>query len=136
MSLEVKNMPLKLFKPKKAEVKTEVGIVTDLERICADDKEAYEALKHTMPLDPRKIKTTLQEAMENAKKFEKEGNNVKAKWWYMVAGELAIYEGDVSKIKQIYGKLSKLTPNVSYPILEVPERAVKKAQEYYQKFLK
>ncbi|MEM2916765.1 MAG: hypothetical protein QXN63_00195 [Candidatus Bathyarchaeia archaeon] len=129
-------MPLKLFKPKEAEVKTEVGTLTDLEKLCADDKEAYEALKHAMPLDPRKIKTTLQEATENAKKFEKEGNTVKARWWYMVAGELAIYEGDVSKVKQIYGKLSKLTPNVSYPILEVPERAVKKAQEYYQKFLK
>lgn len=130
-------MPLKLFKPKKAEeVKVEVGTLTDLEKICSDDKEAYEALKRTMPLDPRKIKMTLQEAMENAKKFEKDGDMVKANWWYMVAGGLAIYEGDVSKVKQIYGKLGKLMPNASYPILKVPEKAVKKAEEYYKKFLK
>jgi len=129
-------MPLKLFKPKETQVKRETEALTDLEKICSDDKEAYEALKHTMILDPRKVKATLPEAMENAKKFEKEGEIVKAIWWYRVAGGLAIYEGDVSKVKQIYGKLGKLTPNASYPILEVPEKAVKKAEEYYKKFLK
>jgi len=127
-----------LFKRKetKEEMKTEKGTLTDLEKICVNDKEAYEALKDVMILDPRKVRVSMQEAAENAKNFEKEGATVRAKWWYMVAGGLAIYNRDVSKVKQFYGKLAKLAPNANYPILEVPDRAVKKAEEFYQKFLK
>jgi len=106
-----------------------------LEKICAGDKESYEALSRTMYLDPRKIGTSSVDVAKKAKEFEKQGNTLKAKIWYEIAGRLAIYEGDVAKVKEYFGKCTKLSPNSAYPILKNPEKAVKKAQEYYQKYL-
>lgn len=126
-------------KKKKEEAKKEEakkGEKTDLEILCADDREAYEALYQTMPLDPRNIKESIEEAAEKAKNFKKSGDLIEARAWYETAGRLAIYQGNVAKVKQYFGECKKLFPNTDYPILEIPERAVKKAQEYYQKHLK
>ena len=109
--------------------------ITDLEEICRDDKESYEALRNTMYLDPRKIGTSLVDAAKKAKNFEKQGNTVIAKMWYELAGGLAIYKGDVAKVKEYFGKCAKLSSDSDYPILKNPEQAIKKAQEYYQKYL-
>ena len=109
---------------------------TELEMLCGDDKETYEALLGTMFLDPRKTRTSMEEAAENAKKFEKAKDFVKARTWYETAGGLAIYKGDVEKVKQFFGKCQELFPKSSYKILVIAERAVAKAQEYYQKYLK
>ena len=117
------------------EIKTEQQRqITELEQLCGDDKETYEALLNTMFLDPRKVGVTMKEAAETAKKFEKENDLVRAKVWYQIAGGLAIYEGDVEKVVEYFGKCEKLS-GVSYPILKNPEKAVAKAQEYYKKYL-
>lgn len=108
--------------------------ITELEQLCGDDKETYEALFNVMFLDPRKISVTMKEAAENAKKFEKENDLVRAKVWYHIAGGLALYEGNVEKVVEYFGKCEKLS-GISYPILKNPEKAVAKAQEYYKKFL-
>lgn len=127
---------------KKVEVKAiekkkeEVGEMSDLERICEGDKEAYEALRGTMFLDPRNISVSMREAEKNAEDSEKKGDRLKARAWYRTAGGLAIYEGDVNKVKEYFGKCAELSSDKDYPILEIPERAVNKAQEYYQKQLK
>lgn len=129
---------LDIFKRKKKEEgkkKTE-KTMTDLEQICADDKEAYEALIDVMFLDPTKIGVTMKDAAEKAKKFLKDKDFIKAKWWFRVAGGLAIYEGDVKKVVEYFGECQKISPDEKYLILENPERAVAKAQEYYQKYLK
>jgi hypothetical protein len=110
-------------------------VISDLERFFADDKESYTALQETMFLDPRKLGTSLADAVKKAKEFEKQGDNLKAKIWYEIAGGLAIYEGDASKVKEYFGKCEKLSPNSAYPILRNPEKAIKKAQEYYKKYL-
>lgn len=55
--------------------------------------------------------------------------------WYQIAGGLAIYEGDVEKVVEYFSKCEKLS-GASYPILKNPQKAVAKAQEYYEKFLK
>lgn len=115
-------------------VKQEV-IITDLEKFCADDKESYEALQNTMFLDPRKLNTLLPDAAKKAKEFEKKRDTLKAKIWYEIAGGLAIYERDASKVKEYFGKCEKLSPNSVYPILKNPEKAIEKAQEYYKKYL-
>ncbi|MBS7636931.1 hypothetical protein KEJ37_06335 [Candidatus Bathyarchaeota archaeon] len=122
---------------KKEEAKTTVETrrMTELEQLCADDKEAYEALVNVMFLDPRKIGVSMEEAAENAKKFEKEKDFTRARLWYHIAGGLAIYEGNVKKVVEYFGKCEKLSSGTSYPILKNPERAVAKAQEYYKKFL-
>ena len=110
-------------------------IVSDLERICGDDKETYEALRWTMFLYPQKIEISLTDAVKKAKESEKRGDTLGAKMWYEIAGGLAIYEGDVTKVKEYFGKCAKLSPNRSYLILKNPEKAIERAQEYYKKYL-
>ncbi len=123
-------------KEKEAEMVEEEEEMSGLEEICIDDKEVYQALRGVMFLDPRKIDTPMKEAVEKAKDFEKEEDNLRATTWYEIAGGLALYEGDVKKVKKYFGKCVELSPDREYPILGVPERAVNKAQEYYQRYLK
>lgn len=108
---------------------------TELEKFLSNDKETYEALQRNMLLDPRKIEVSVKEAVEKAKEFEKKGDILRARVWYEVAGGLAIYEGDVKKVKEYFSKCAKLSPNIEYPILKNTESAVQKAQEYYKKYL-
>lgn len=115
---------------------TEKPKSSDLEEVCGDEKEVYEALLETMYLDPRKIKMTIDQAVEKAREFEKAKNLHRARVLYDIAGGLAIYEGDVAKVRQFFGKSAKLNPDYPYPILKVPERAVAKAKEFYEKYLK
>lgn len=116
--------------------KTKRAAPTSLESVCSDDKEVYEALYKTMLLDPTRTEMSMKEAEEKAKASEKQGDTFRARIWYELAGGLAIYEGDVKKVEKYFGKCAELAPEVAYPILKMPERAVAKAQEYYQKFLK
>jgi hypothetical protein len=110
--------------------------ITELEQLCGDDKETYEALFETMFLDPRKPETSMKEAAEKAKKFEKEKDLVRARTWYEIAGGLAIYEGDVKKVVEYFSACEKISQGAKYSILKNPEKAVETAQEYYKKYLK
>lgn len=109
--------------------------MSELEQLCGDDKQTYEALHHTMFLDPRKIGAAVKDAAENAKKFAKEKNFYRARVWYDIAGGLAIYDGDVKKVVEFFSESQKIS-GVKYPILDDAEKAVAKAQEYYKKYLK
>ncbi|UCH31990.1 MAG: hypothetical protein JSV05_00935 [Candidatus Bathyarchaeota archaeon] len=128
-----------LFKRKKKEEKIEKQVEiekTSLENICGDDSEVCQALWHTMFLEPQKIDVTLEEAIKKATEFEKQKQTRKARIWYHVAGGLALWKGDVTKVKQYFGKCEKLAPEMDYGlIMKIPEKAVAKAQEYYKKFL-
>ena len=120
---------------KPADKSTEKQRLTDLEEACGDDKEVYEALFETMYLDPRKIKMTIDQALDKAKEFEKEKNINRARVLFDIAGGLAIYEGNAAKVKQFFSKSAKLNPDYPYPILSVTERAVARAKEFYDKHL-
>lgn len=109
---------------------------TDLELFFKDDKETYRMLLHSMFLDPRKITVSMTQAAEEAKKFEKDKDFVRARAMYEIAGGLAIYEGDAEKVAEYFGKCEKILPDVKYPILKDPEKAVARAQEFYKKYLK
>jgi len=123
-------------KEEKVEVKSTTTMITELEQICGDDKETYEALLNTMFLDPAKIGISMKEAAENAKKSEKEKDFLKARIWYEIAGGLAIYEGNVKKVEEFFNECKKISPDRKYQILKNPEKAVAKAQEFYKKYLK
>jgi len=103
----------------------------DLKAICSDDPEAYKALFDTMFLTPERIGKSSEEAAEEAKKCEEKEDIVGAAANYRIAGGLAIYEGDVEKVKRYFGRYAELTGR-SMKILEIPERAVEKAKEYYR----
>jgi hypothetical protein len=126
-------------KKKKEEKNTDIEhtkIITELEQLCGDDKETYEALFHTMFLDPRKVGTSMKEAVDNAKNFEKAKDFVRARTWYEIAGGLAIYEGNVKKVVEFFSEIEKISPDTKYTLLKNPEKAVEKAQEYYKQYLK
>jgi hypothetical protein len=89
-----------------------------------------------MFLDPRKIEISMKDAVENAKKFEKENDLARAKAMYEIAGGLAIYEGNVKKVVEYFSECERLQPDMKYPIIKNAEKAVAKAQEYYKKYLK
>ena len=118
------------------EIKEEVQTgPTELEKLCAGNSGVLEALRDTMFLDPTKIDISLEDALANAKEMEKAKDKLRAAMWYRIAGGLAIYKGDVSKVREYFGKYAKLSGK-KLKILEVTEEAVKKAQEYYQRYLK
>jgi hypothetical protein len=123
-------------KKKKKEEEPNARAITELEQLCGDDKETYEALLDTIFLDPRKIEVSMGDAAKKAKEFEKAKDFLRAKLWYKIAGGLAVYEGDVKKVTKYFGECEKLAPETEYPILKNPEKAVTKAQEYYRKYLK
>lgn len=127
-----------LRKNKEAKVElAPVTTTTDLEKFLAGDRETYEGLRHAMFLDPRKAETTSRDAAEKAKKAEKDGRKPAiVTQMYEIAGSLAIYEGDAKKVAEYFSKCEKLSPEMKYPILKNPEKAVAKAKEYYEKFLK
>ena len=127
----------KKFKKKKEEKEKipEVKKPTELEELCGNDKDVYEALKDTMFLDPRKVGIALEEAEKKAKESERAGDSNRARINYQIALGLAIWQGDVKGVIKFAQKLQKLL-NREYPILKIPEKAVAKAKEYYQKYLK
>jgi len=110
--------------------KKEVTVV-ELKTICADDPEAYDALYDTMLLGLGSIGITLEEAVKKAKKLEAEGDVSGAYYAYWTAGRLALREGTLKQVKAYFGACARLKPEEKLKILEVPERAMKKAQEYY-----
>jgi hypothetical protein len=120
-------------KDSKASTQTAKNL-TPLEQVCGDEKETYEALSCVMFLDPRKVDTTAKQAFENAKKAEKDSDIPRARMWYEVAGGLALYEGDTKKVAEYYSEAARVT-GTKYLILNNPEKAVAKAQEYYKKHL-
>jgi len=130
----------RIFGRRKEEKKTDVPKVhkvekiSELEQLAGNDKIAYEALAQVMFLDPRKIETSMKQAIDNAKKAEKDGDIAKAGMWYEVAGGLAIYEGNVKKLVEYYGEAHRVIGR-EYKILASPEKAVALAQEYYKKYL-
>ena len=124
-------------KKKKTNIETtNTKLISELEQFFGDDKDTYDALFHTMFLDPRKVGTSMKEAADNAKKFEKAKDFVRARTWYEIAGGLAIYEGNVKKVVEFFSEIEKISPDTKYPILKNPEKAIEKAQEYYKKYLK
>jgi len=88
--------------------------LSDLKTICDEDSEAYQALRTTMLLKPWKIEISMEEAAESKN--------------FWLAGSLAIYAGNVEKVKEYFRKDGR-----KWKILEpgITEKAVMKAQQYY-----
>ena len=111
----------KLFKKKKKEeeIRKTEKTETELETLCGEDTEVYEALYTTILLHPQALSTSMEEAAERGD--------------YGTAGGLALWKGDLQKVKEYFGKKAEQNGK-KLKILEIPERAIKKAQEYYTKY--
>jgi hypothetical protein len=124
----------KVTKSKKV-AETVAKPMTNLEKLCGEDKETYEALHDVIILNPKKIGVSMKAAYENAKKNEKDKDDTKARMWYRIAGGLAIYEGNAKKAAEFITECERIMPSEKFLFLKDPEKAVAKAQEYYQKYL-
>jgi hypothetical protein len=116
------------------EIQGEARKPTELEEMCTD-KGTYEALFHTMLLNPKYIEVSMEDAAKKGREAEKRKDTEAARRWYEMAGGLAIYEGNVQKVIEYFGKAQK-TSGMKYPILDKVEQAVAMAQQYYKKCLK
>jgi hypothetical protein len=128
---------LELFQRDKEKKKMSVETpktMTTLEQLCQEDKEVYAALFPVMFLDPRKVEVSMKQAVDNARKRERDRDPAGATMWYEVAGGLAIYEGNVKKVVEYFGDAQRVAGK-DYLILKTPDKAVVKAQEYYKKYL-
>lgn len=124
------------FRRKETKVQTQsVKMLSELEQICGEDKETYMALYHTMFLYPKRIHYTVKDAVENAKRYERERNLGRARIWYDIAGGIALYEGNSKKVAEFFSEAGKLS-GLDYPIVNRAEKAVAVAQVYYKKTLK
>jgi len=122
----------------KKEEKTHVEAVAkldELRQICGNDDATYDSLYQVMFLDPRKIQVSMKDSAQNAEKLAKEKNLDRARVWYDIAGGLALYEGDTKKVVEYFSEAEKIS-DIKYPIVKNAEKAVAKAQEYYEKYLK
>ena len=121
-------------KEEKAHVEA-VARLDELRQICGNDDVTYEALYQVMFLDPRKIQVSMKDAAQNAEKLAKEKSLSRARVWFDIAGGLALYEGDTKKVAEYFSEAEKIS-GLKYPIVKNAEKAVTKAHEYYEKYLK
>lgn len=131
---------LNLFKKKKKEVKAQPKFETErepslLEQLCKDDKALYDDLSWSLYLDPRG-KGSYKEAIKKAEKLEKKGKIFDARIAYHHAGSLALYESNIEGIKRAFSKVAELGGRKYERLMEVPEKAIEVAQEFYKRELK
>jgi len=117
-------------KEKESSIDQSLPEFTHLEKICSDSPEIYNILKSYMFLNPEKIDKSVESAASKAKEYEKAKDLLRAAIWYRIAGGLALYQGDVVKVKEYFRRYSKLIGK-DVKIVEFAEEAVKKAKEYY-----
>jgi hypothetical protein len=136
---------LKLFHRRKKEEKEKVEVVVrqppELKLICGDDDEVYKALEETLLLNILSLPSkefSMEEALERARAREEaaraekeETEDLRVGLEYRMAGQIALFKGDIEGVKRFFGKAQKLTGK-RYLILAVAERAIEKAQEYYE----
>jgi len=122
----------KLFRKRKEVVEKKEN-PEDLKTFCGEDTELFAILEDKILIDPERM--TMEEAENKAKEFEslKPPNLRYAGIYYKHAGCIALFHDDVEKVKKYFSKYHKLFPDKPIPILNNPEKAVVKAQEYYQK---
>ena len=74
----------------------------------------------------------MEDTLGKAKAKEESGNLYMAGLEYRMAGQIALFNDDIERVKEFFGKAQELTGK-RYLILAVLDRAVEKARDYYQK---
>ncbi len=126
---------------KKETALTQPAQKTLLEELCGGNDELYQALSRTILLNP---KVTAKEGIdfhfEKAQEHEKNGDNMRARIEYHVAGELALYEEKMALAQKFFKKAAEVDPNFEHRKVfeylskkENAERALAIAQEFYTK---
>jgi hypothetical protein len=83
-------------------------VLSKLQEITANDAEMYLSLSRLLFLDPKKINTSLEDAISQANTFESTGNKTRAEVWYRIAGGIALYRGDSESVRKFFEKASAI----------------------------
>jgi len=112
---------------------------TLLEELCGDDKELYEVLSRTIMLNPdTATREGADSYVQKAQVYEKDGNRMRARIAYQMAGEISLYEGKLPQVQKFFKKAAEV--DSEYPNREIfdffgkkenAERAMAVAKEFY-----
>jgi hypothetical protein len=118
-----------------ANANPEPVILTRLQEITGNDGEMYRTMSRLLFMDPKKITTSLEEAVTQATAFEAAGSKTRAEVWYRIAGGIALYRGDVDGVRKFFEKAASISGNSKPEYATVASRsqeAVSIARKYYE----
>ena len=113
----------------------QISEASRLQELCGGNEELYQALSSLMFLDPKKILTSFENVLNEAREFEEKGNKLRAEVSYRVAGGISLYKGDVEGVRTHFSKAASFAGN-SHPeyktIAKRADEAVSVAKKYYE----
>lgn len=110
-------------------------VLSKLQEITTNDAEMYQSLSRLLFLDPKKITTSLEDAVNQATTFESAGNRTRAEVWYRIAGGIALYQGDSEGVRKFFEKASSIAGDRRPEYKTVASRsqeAVSLARKFYE----
>jgi hypothetical protein len=110
-------------------------VLSKLQEITAGDDEMYRSLSRLLFLDPKKITTSLEDAISQATTFDSTGSRTRAEVWYRIAGGIALYRGDTESVRKFFEKASSIAGDRRPEYKTVASRsqdAVNLARKFYE----
>ncbi|SRR5712692_2983082 len=110
-------------------------VLSKLQEITAGDDEMYRSLSRLLFLDPKKITTSLEDAISQATTFDSAGNRTRAEVWYRIAGGIALYRGDPESVRKFFEKASSIAGDRRPEYKTIASRsqdAVNLARKFYE----
>ena len=118
-----------------AQENQEPMVLSKLQEITAGDDEMYRSLSRLLFLDPKKITTSLEDAVSQATAFDSAGNRTRAEVWYRIAGGISLYRGDPEGVRKFFEKASSIAGDRRPEYKTIAARsqdAVSLAQKFYE----
>jgi hypothetical protein len=110
-------------------------VLSRLQELTGTDTEMYQALSRLLFLDPKKIMTTLEEAVSQATAFESSSSKTRAEVWYRIAGGISLFKGDADAVRKFFEKALAFAGNAKPEYKTTASRsqdAVALAKKYYE----
>jgi hypothetical protein len=110
-------------------------VLSKLQEITTNDAEMYQSLSKLLFLDPKKITTSLEDAISQASAFESSGNKTRAEVWYRIAGGISLYRGDAEGVRKFFEKASSIAGDRRPEYKTIATRsqdAVNLARKFYE----
>ena len=110
-------------------------VLSKLQEITAGDDEMYRSLSRLLFLDPKKITTSLEDAVSQATAFDSTGSRTRAEVWYRIAGGIALYRGDPDGVRKFFEKASTIAGDRRPEYTTIARRsqdAVNLARKFYE----
>jgi len=110
-------------------------VLSKLQEITAGDDEMYRSLSRLLFLDPKKINTSLEDAVSQATTFDSAGSRTRAEVWYRIAGGISLYRGDPEGVRKFFEKASSIAGDHRPEYKTIASRsqdAVNLARKFYE----